>query len=140
MFGRRRPVGRAGITSVPFDVKSISVATLCRLQEVAANADGVSAKGRPDWVADHADDIDRVLVTAYSPEWPGWYRCFVVPYDEDGPMGTFTLGISFGDFGRLPGVHRLDATDLLREFLLRSKPIPLDPSQLASWQEPLNQG
>lgn len=35
---------------------------------------------------------------------------------------------------------RLDATDLLREFLLRLKPIPLDPRQLASWQEPLDQG
>lgn len=50
-------------------------------------------------------------------------------------MGTFTLGISFGDFDRLPDVPRLDATGLLREFLLRLKPIPLDPRQLAAWQE-----
>lgn len=140
MFGRRRQVGRAGIISIPRDVKSMSVATLCRLQAAAESAHGVSAIGRPEWVADHAEDIDRVLVTAYSPEWPGWYRCIVFPYGEDAPMGLFSLGISYDDFARLPDVHRFDATELLRELLLRSKPIPLDPRRLAAWQEPLDQG
>lgn len=127
MLGRRRPVGRAGIISIPRDVKNMSVVTLCRLQAAAESANQVSATGRPEWVAEHAEDIERVLVTAFSPECPGWYRCIVIPYGEDEPMGLFSLGISYSDFARLPGVPRADATELLRELLLRLKPLPLDP-------------
>lgn len=78
---------------LPGDIKSVSVETLIRLQDVAIRANQVSAVGRPRWVADHVQEIDRVLLTAFSVECPGWHRCHAFPINDDRALGQFTVGV-----------------------------------------------
>lgn len=134
LIRRLWPPVLVGHSVVPGVVKSVSLATLVRLQNAASSEDGVSATGRPQWVADHSGDIYHVLVTVFSIECEGWHRCVVVPFDIDGAMGMFSLGISEEEFDRLPAVAWLEAADLLRGLLLRVKHIPLDPDGTASRQ------
>lgn len=140
MFRRRWPKVRVGNSLLPGDVKTMSLATLDQLQDSAIRTSGVSATGRPQWVAEHASEIDHVLATVFSPEWPGWHRCIVVPIGANGPMGLFSLGVSFEDFEGLPAVPWPEAAGLLRELLLRSRPISLDSERPSSGKDDPSSG
>jgi hypothetical protein len=138
IFRQHWPKARAFRGEVPGDIKRISVSALSQLQDAAERANSVSATGRPQWVAEHVALIDHVLVAAISIERPGWHRCVVLPFGVDEPLGQFSLGVSFDDFARMPEIPWTEAAKLLREMLLRTEPIPLDPEQHSSWQDEQN--
>lgn len=135
MFPRRWPPVRTGRDVLPGEIKSVSIAELCRLQDAANRASGVSATGRPQWIADHADDIERFFIAAFSIESPGWYRCVVAPLGGGRAMGLFSLGVSTRDFNSLPVIPWDEMAGLLHMLLLRLEPIPLDPDQAAAWRD-----
>jgi hypothetical protein len=114
--------------AVPGDVKLLSAEQLSRLTASSAHS-GWSARGRPAWLANNADGLECVYLTAFAVESNQVFRCMVTPVHRDGTMGVFTLDVSFDDFKSLRTISVRESVELLHLLLAKAPVIPLDPDQ-----------
>jgi len=118
------------------NIKTASVEDLERLQAIAAANPEWSATGRPAWVRDHREQIERVMLVVFVVEHEFVYRCLVTVVLKDGSGGQFTLEVSFADFNRLPDVDASTLVTLAHRYLLTFPQVDLDPEQEAAWNRP----
>ena len=112
-------------------IKSVSVQDVLRLIAEAKRHHWTAA-GRPEWLREHSNDLQDLLVTILSKE-RDYIRCSVVAILQDGSGGHFSLDISSTEFDTLPDLDQETLVSFAHNYFHSFSSIPLDPGQQAEW-------
>ena len=120
--------------AAPGEVKVVSTQVLERLMVTARRTPGVSATGRPEWIALHRAQFQEHYLVAGWFEGHGFYRCIVLSGLGDDDAGTYTLDVHERDFHRLRDVSASRLVELAHRYVGSVRMLPLDPSQQEAWE------
>lgn len=118
-------------------VRALTVADIHALSQKAADTPGVSAVGRPGWLAQHGDDVQQATLQVFGPDVvPGVQRCIVTLLMKEGDPCFFTLDVADDDLRNYRALTRRQLIELTHLLLAHAKHVPLDPAQEARSNAP----
>lgn len=112
--------------TVPSQIRVLDVKTL---QELSRCAEINSwARGWPDWIREHEDEIEVVYIRAWGPEGDAdAYRCEVTAWLRGKAPRLFLLDVARGDLETLPALSKREVIELAHRLLDRGPRIGLVP-------------
>lgn len=131
----RWPARRVRGRRIPSQVRALTVDDVRALSRKAALTPGVSAVGRPDWLAQHGDDVLQATLRVFGPDVPGVQRCFVDLVMTNGDLRYFMLDVADKDLRTYRPLTRRQVVELTHLLLERARHVPLDPAQEHGWNE-----
>lgn len=127
--------GEAG-RRVPARPKELSVSQLSGFMQKNTTT-GRGANGRPQWLAENAGSVRRVVLFAQNFKSRDFLRCDAVLFGSAHDW-MFSVDVTLADFDELPDMSVQDSLLLLRDFLLNIHVLPLDDDLSRSAPPPLS--
>ena len=131
--GRVRLWPRFGPDQLPFlfdggpgVIKIVSTDALEALIAKATQTPYASARGRPEWLDHHRNELGNHYVVPMTRQAYNLCRCVVITELRDRPTGFYSLDLNQRDYAALPDISPTQLVDLAHRYLATAEHVPVD--------------